>query len=273
MESNRRTPKHLRFRPRRCRCCAYHGVSSKGETVRDLRSHAAFETAFDVARSLHVLFPRISCPVNTGELRGAVMVSLHKSLFVSLLIGALAVLGCAEDSGGDGGFGGGGAGGSAATGGTAGTGGEAGSGGEAGGGGVEIATGLYSAQRPGTLVCLFVNEDGTKLVADDNCPWGPQGEGVAFRLTSVPGDATPCAIYYPVEGDDPQEIPIVDGRFEIEATRTAGDQQYTIMVSGEFDENGGVSGVATDSSACPDERAWSAGLGCCTACEREGWCE
>jgi len=202
-------------------------------------------------------------------------VSLRKLLFLSLLVGAVAILGCGNDDG----DGGGGSGGEAGSGGAAGSGGEAGSGGAGGtagtgaSGGVAITPGLYSAQRPGTLVCLFVNDDGTKLVADDNCPWGPQGEGVAFRLTSVPGDATPCAIYYPVEGDEPQEIPIVEGRFEIAATRTAGDQQYTIMVSGEFDENGGVSGIATDSSACPDERAWSAGAGCCTACEREGWCE
>jgi len=234
--------------------------------VRDLRSHADFETAFDVARSLHILFTRISCPVNTGELRGAVMLSLRKSLFVSLLSGALAVLGCAEDSGGDGGFGGGGggAGGSAAAGGTAGTGGS---------GGVGIAPGLYSSSPRGTLVCLFVNQDGTKLVADDSCPWGAEGEAVAFRLTSIDPEQGSCAIYYPVAGDDPQEIPITDGRFEIEATRMVGEQQYSIRVSGEFDETGRVSGVATDSVACPDERAWYADPGCCAQCQRDGWCE
>jgi hypothetical protein len=82
-----------------------------------------------------------------------------------------------------------------------------------------------------------------------------------------------CAITYPEEGDDPQEILIVDGRFEIEATRTDALGEYTIVVNGEFADNGMVSGFGTHSRDCPDERNWSAGPGCCSQCERDGWCD
>jgi len=170
-------------------------------------------------------------------------------------MGALVVLGCASsDNGGE-------------NGGDGGNGGAAGTG---GGGGVAISPGLYSSQPRGTLVCLFVKQDGTKLVADSSCPFGLAGEPVAFRLTSVPGDNGSCAISYPVEGDDPQEIPIVDGRFEIETTQEDGIGEYTIKFSGEFNENGTVSGVGTHSRDCPTDRNWSAGPGCCSQCE---WCK
>jgi hypothetical protein len=183
--------------------------------------------------------------------------NVSKLFFFAVLAGSLALLGCGNSDSGDNG----------------GTAGGSGTGGTAGAGGVAIAPGLYTSSPRGTLACLFVNEDGTKLVADNSCPWGPEGQGVAFRLTSVDPEQGSCAIYYPIEGDDPQEIPIVDGRFQIEATRTAGDLTYTIMVSGEFAENGRVSGVGSDSSACPDDRAWYADLGCCLQCQRDGWCE
>jgi len=188
-------------------------------------------------------------------------------------LGLMPLVGCSEtaDDGGDGATGGDG--GSAGTGGTAGSAGTGGAAGTGGGGGVAITPGLYSSSPRGTLVCLFVNQDGTKLVADDSCPWGPEGQPVAFRLTSIDPDQGSCAIYYPVEGDDPQEIPIVDGGFEIETTQTDGIGEYTIRFSGEFNENGTVSGVGTHSRDCPTDRNWSAGPGCCSQCQRDGWCE
>jgi hypothetical protein len=205
---------------------------------------------------------------------------LQRLWLVSVLAGALTVFGCgSSDDGNGGGAGtGGGTGGGAGTGGSAGTGGTAGSagmpgtggsGGTAGaGGGVSsITPGLYSAQPRGTLVCLFVNEDGTGLVADPSCRTNK-----AFYLLDT-GEAMvqdECLITYPDEGDAEQEVPIVDGRFEIEATRTDAIGEYTISVSGEFSENGGVNGVGTHSRDCPDERTWSAGAGCCSQCE---WCQ
>ena len=183
----------------------------------------------------------------------------HRLLFFPLLVGALALLGCGTSGNGtDGGAGNGGDGG---TGGTAGGG---------GGGGAAITPGLYSASPRGTLVCLFVNEDGTKLVEDPSCRGG-----AAFYLLDL-GEAMvqdDCLITYPEVGDDPQEIPIEDGGFEIQATRTDAIGEYTIMVSGQFEENGSVSGVGTHSRDCPDARSWSAGPGCCSQCQRDGWCQ
>lgn len=193
------------------------------------------------------------------------MNSLRKVGILPLLIGAIAVFGC-----GDGGDGGGGSGGDGGTAASSGTGGAAGTGGS---GGTAITPGLYSASPRGTLVCLFVSEDGTKLVADPSCPWGIGVPNVAFRLTSVDVDQGSCAITYPEEGDEPQEIPIVDGRFEIVTTRADGLGEYTIVVNGEFADNGTVSGFGTHSRDCPDERTWSAGPGCCLQCQRDGWCE
>ncbi len=190
----------------------------------------------------------------------------HRLLFFPLLVSALVLLGCGTSDNGNGG--GAGTGGAAGTGGGAGTGGTAGTG---GGGGAAITPGLYSASPRGTLVCLFVNEDGTKLVSDPSCR-----VDVAFYLLDL-GEAMvqdDCLITYPEEGDDPQEIPIEeDGSFEIQATRTDAIGEYTIMVSGQFQETGTVSGVGTHSRDCPDARSWSAGPGCCLQCQRDGWCE
>jgi hypothetical protein len=202
---------------------------------------------------------------------------ISRLVLLALLTGALTVLGCGgSGNGGDGGNGNGGSagdGGSGGSAGTAGGGGSAGSGGNGSGGsgGVAISPGLYSSQPRGTLVCLFVNQDGTKLVADSSCPFGPgDSQMVAFRLTSSDPVEGSCAVNYPVEGDEPQEIPIVDGRFEIDTTQTDGIGAYTIKVSGEFNENGTVSGVGTHSRDCPTDRNWSAGPGCCSQCE---WCK
>ncbi len=192
-------------------------------------------------------------------------------------LGLMPLVGCSEtaDDGGDGATGGdggsAGAGGTAGTGGTAGSAGSGGAAGTGGGGGAAIGPGLYSSQPRGTLVCLFVNQDGTKLVADSSCPFGTgDPQMLAFRLTSIDPDQGSCAIDYPVEEDDPQEIPIVDGRFEIETTRTDAISAYTIRFSGGFNENGTVSGVGTHSRDCPDNRNWSAGPGCCSQCQ---WCK
>ena len=188
-----------------------------------------------------------------------------KYVLLAVLTGALTVLGCGES--GDGGNGNGGSGGDGGSGGTAGSGGN----GSGGSGGVAISAGLYSSQPRGTLVCLFVNQDGTKLVADSSCPFGTgDPQMVAFSLTSIDSVEGSCAVNYPVEGDEPQEIPIVDGRFEIDTTQTDGIGEYTIRVSGEFNENGTVSGVGTHSRDCPTDRNWSAGPGCCSQCE---WCK
>ena len=184
------------------------------------------------------------------------MITVRKLIFLSMLVGALAVLGSGNGDDGQGGNGGGG---------DTGNGGDAGNGGTAGvGGGGGIVTGLYSSQPRGAIRCLFVNQDGTRLVADPSC----RGD-VAFYLLDL-GEAMvqdDCLITYPEEGDDPQEVPIVDGQFTIETTRTDGLGEYTIMVNGEFTENGSVSGVGSHSRDCPDERAWSAGAGCCSQCE------
>ena len=201
--------------------------------------------------------------------------SIRRLLFLSLLVGSLAVLGCGgSDNGGNGGDGGAGTGGTAGSGGTGGSGGSAGTGGAAGtggGGGGAISPGLYSSQPRGTEVCLFVNQDGTKLIADSSCPFGPGDPPMlAFSFKSIDPAEGSCAISYPVEGDDPREIPIVDGGFEIETTQTDGIGSYTIRFSGDFNENGTVSGVGTHSRDCPTERNWSAGLGCCSQCE---WCK
>jgi len=205
------------------------------------------------------------------------VMTIRRLLLLSLLTGSLAALGCgdSDDNGGIGGGGGAGTGGTAGSGGAAGSGGTGGAAGTGGGAGVEITPGLYSSSPRGTQLCLFVNEDGTKLVADAACPFGTGNpQMAAFRLTSTgeAGVQDDCAITYPEEGDDPQEIPIVDGRFEIEATQTDGISAYTIKFSGEFNENGTVSGVGTHSRDCPDERNWSAGPGCCLQCERDQWC-
>jgi hypothetical protein len=198
--------------------------------------------------------------------------SIRRLLFLSLLVGSLAVLGCGggdnDDNGGNGGDGGAGTGGTGGSGGNAGAGGAAGTG---GGGGGAISPGLYSSQPRGTQVCLFVNQDGTKLIADSSCPFGTgDPQMLAFSLTSIDSVEGSCAISYPVEGDDPQEIPIVDGGFEIETTQTDGIGTYTIRFSGDFNENGTVSGVGTHSRDCPTERNWSADPGCCSQCE---WCK
>lgn len=191
------------------------------------------------------------------------MTILHKHILCSTLVVALAVLGCGND--GNGGGAAGGNGGDAGNGG--GTGGTGGS-----GGGVVPQGNLYSSQPRGAIRCLFVNQDGTKLVADPSCSFSqtpPFGEPVAFYLLDL-GEAMlddSCVITYPEEGDDPQEVSIIDGQFTMQATRTDGLGEYTIMVSGEFAENGTVSGVASHSRDCPEGRNWSAGPGCCSQCE------
>ena len=116
------------------------------------------------------------------------MINLHKLGLLSVLIAALAVFGCGTDGDGNGGGG-------AGNGGDAGDGGDAGNGGTGGvgGGGDVVTQGLYSTQRVGTLVCLFVNEDRTKLVEDANC------YSNAFSFVSNPGVEPSCAITYPVE--------------------------------------------------------------------------
>ena len=184
---------------------------------------------------------------------------VRKLWFVSLVVAAVAALGCGES--GDGSGGAAGTGGSAGTGGT---GGSAGAGGTAGsGGGVAPAeSGLYSYLTPGTYACLFVSDDRTKLVADPSC------YSVAFRfLTNRVG---PCVINYPIEGDDPQEIPIVDGKFEVQANQTDGLGDYTVEFSGEFSETGGVTGMASHSRDCPEDQEWQMSPGCCSRCD---WCQ
>jgi hypothetical protein len=117
-----------------------------------------------------------------------------------------------------------------------------------------------------TSICLFVNEDGTKLVADTSCnqtenPLFPY----AFEMRANPaGDI--CVFGYPMEGEEPQEVPIVDNRFEIEQTR--GD--VTIKFSGEFSGSDSVSGVASSTMNCPQDVPWSATPGCCSRC---AWCQ
>ena len=79
-----------------------------------------------------------------------------------------------------------------------------------------------------------------------------------------------CAVDYPLEGDATPEIPIVDNGFEVEIARTDGLGEYTIRFSGEFNANGGVSGMATHTRDCPTDQAWSANPGCCSRCD---WCQ
>lgn len=150
-----------------------------------------------------------------------------------------------------------------------GTGGTAGSGGTAGTGGTgafAITPGHWSYFLSFTSVCLFVNEDGTKLVADPSCnqtenPMFPY----AFQILANPaGDI--CGFGYPMEGDDPQEVPIVDNKFDIEQTR--GD--VTIKFSGEFSGSDSVGGVASTTMNCPEDVPWRASPGCCSRCT---WCQ
>jgi hypothetical protein len=113
-----------------------------------------------------------------------------------------------------------------------------------------------------TYVCLFVNEDRTKLVADPSCL------GLAFRFLS--NRAGSCAVDYPLAGDPTPEIPIVNNRFEVEIARTDAFGEYTIRFSGEFNANGGVSGMATHTRDCLTDQAWTANPGCCSRCD---WCQ
>jgi hypothetical protein len=82
---------------------------------------------------------------------------------------------------------------------------------------------------------LFVNQEGTKLVADPSCPFSqtpPFGGPVPFYLldNGVAGVQDDCVMTYPEAEDELQEVPIVDGQFTIEATRTDGLGEYTIMI-------------------------------------------
>ena len=71
---------------------------------------------------------------------------------------------------------------------------------------------------------------------------------------------------YPMEGDDPQELPILDNKFDIEQTR--GD--VTIKFSGEFTGSDSVTGFASTTMNCPEDVPWSASSGCCSRCD---WCQ
>ena len=178
---------------------------------------------------------------------------------------ALVFSGCSD--GGDGG--------AAGDGGTGGDGGAAGMGGIAGVGGVggtggsgefAISPGDWSSWLLRTSSCLFVNEDGTKLVADPCCN---QTENrlfpFAFQVLANP-DGDICGFGYPMEGEEPQEVPIVDNKFEIEQTR--GD--VTIKFSGEFGDSNSVGGVASSTMNCPEDVPWTASPGCCSRCS---WCQ
>jgi hypothetical protein len=200
------------------------------------------------------------------------MIRLHKFGLLSLLIAAIAVLGCGTSGDGNGGGDGGAGNGGAGSGGDTGNGGDAGNGGVGGtGGGVVPQGDVYSSQPRGAIRCLFVNQDGTSLVADASCPFSqtpPLNGPVAFYLLDL-GEAMlddSCVITYPEVGDEPQEVPIVNGQFEFEASRTDLLGPYTITVSGQFSDTGRVNGVATHSRDCPDGRNWFADLGCCSQC-------
>ena len=181
---------------------------------------------------------------------------------------ALVVSGCGD--GGVGGAGGvagdGGDGGAAGMGGMAGMAGVGGVGGTGGSGEFAITPGHWSSWLLRTSICLFVNEDGTKLVADPSCnqtenPLFP----FAFQVLANP-DGDICGFGYPMEGEEPQEVPIVDNKFEIEQTR--GD--VTIKFSGEFGDSNSVGGVASSTMNCPEDVPWTASPGCCSRCS---WCQ
>lgn len=182
---------------------------------------------------------------------------LSRLVLLALLAGALTVLGCGGTSDdGDGG--------SAGNGGTAGTGGTAGSSGTGGTGAFAITPGQWSYFLVGTSVCLFVNEDGTKLVADPGCAQsGSNTWAFEFRTNRQDGI---CSFGYPMEGEEPQEVPIVDNKFAIEQTRGG----VTIKFNGEFTGSDSVGGLASSTMNCPMDQAWSASSGCCTRCD---WCQ
>lgn len=186
---------------------------------------------------------------------------LSRLMFLTVSMGALTVLGCGG-SGGDGGAGEGGNGGTAGSGGTAGGGGTAGSGGS---GAFAITPGLWSTGPRATSVCLFVNETGDALVADESCNQsGPDFWAFEFRTNRQPPSI--CAFGYPLEGEVPQDVPIVDNKFDIEQIR--GD--ITIKFSGEFTGGDTVGGVASSTMNCPADERWSAKPGCCSGC---AWCQ
>jgi len=69
------------------------------------------------------------------------------------------------------------------------------------------------------------------------------------------------------QGEQPQPVPIVDNKFQIEDTQ-AGD--VTIKFRGEFTGSNSVGGVASSTMNCPLDQAWSASPGCCSSCN---WCQ
>ena len=164
---------------------------------------------------------------------------ISRLVLLALLAGALTFLGCGgSTTDGD-----------AGSGGTAGTAGSAGTGGA---GAFAITPGHWSYFLSFTSVCLFVNEDGTKLVADPSCnqtenPLFPY----AYQLLANP-DGDICGFGYPMEGEEPQEVPIVDNKFEIEQIR--GD--VTIKFRGEFTSSNSVTGFASSTMNCPEDVPW-----------------
>jgi hypothetical protein len=174
---------------------------------------------------------------------------------LAVLAGALTVLGCGES--GDGGNGNGGSAGSAGGGGSSGNGGS--------GGGIAITPGIWTAWAAGTAVCLYVNQDGTALVADAECDMRTPPSAFQFTTNRQPPDI--CGFSYPEVGEQPQPVPIVDNKFQIEDIQ-AGD--VTIAFSGEFTGSNSVGGVASSTMNCPLDQAWSASPGCCSICD---WCQ
>ena len=184
---------------------------------------------------------------------------LSRFVLLAVLVGALSVLGCGgTSSDGNGGEGGNGNGGSAGDGGSGGT----GTGGS--GGSVAITPGIWTAWGAGTAVCLYVNQDGTELVADDECDMRTPPS--AFQFTTNRQDGI-CGFSYPEVGQLPQPVPIVNNRFQIQQIQ-AGD--VTIKFSGEFTSSNSVGGVASSTMNCPLDQAWGASPGCCSICD---WCK
>ena len=181
---------------------------------------------------------------------------ISRLVLLALLAGALTFLGCGgSTTDGD-----------AGSGGTAGTAGSAGTGGTGGTGAFAITPGHWSYFVLRTADCLFVNEDGTKLVADPSCNTaGNPTFPYAFQFLANP-DGDICGFGYPMEGEEPQEVPIVDNKFEIEQIR--GD--VTIKFGGEFTSSNSVTGVASSTMNCPEDVPWSASPGCCSRC---AWCQ
>lgn len=179
---------------------------------------------------------------------------------LALLAGSLTVLGCGgtTESGeaGTGGFAGAG-----------GAGGSAGAGGSGGSGGVDITPGIWTYWIGTQSVCLFVNEDATALVADGQCSQnGIDLASWAFEFRTNTVDVS-CGLAYPMDGEVPQEVPIVNNSFMIETMR--GDT--LVKFGGTFTASNAVSGTASSWNetlmlGCPMDMPWSASPGLCSRC-------